>query len=131
MSSNVSNSARKALDSIASKNVAKESFIFHQEHASTLSASMNLRDDIRSQRQLKRDLIEKFVDHCDGDKGVADMRIKRVREQTMDDDDEYEPDSQETIIHDMINLDYDTHNMAKHHKILSIKLDSFLESKDD
>jgi hypothetical protein len=41
------------------------------------------------------------------------------------------PDSQETTIHDMINLDYDTHNMAKHHKILSIKLDSFLESKDD
>ena len=73
---------------------------------------MNLRDDIRSQTKLKRDLFEKFVDHCDGYKGVAGMRIKRVQDQTMDEDDEYKPDSQETSIHDMINLDNDTHNMV-------------------
>jgi len=118
-----SNSARLALDSIASKNEAKTRLLEQQEHSYTLNSFMQVRDDNRRQHNIWKGAFDEFVDHCGGNKTIAAERIERVRD---GEDDEDDPDSQDTFIHDLIEMDDNLTKMNKHQLVISEKLDALL-----
>jgi hypothetical protein len=126
-----SSSARLALESIASKNEAKTSLLSQQQHASTLSAFRNVRDDVRKQTNHLDTLFDTFVKHCGGDADIANERIKRVRDKGDDDDDDDDdyPDSQEAFISNIIRQNDEVDQMAQHKDLISEQLNAFLPKR--
>ena len=58
-----------------------------------------------------------------GNKSIACERIKRVRD---GEDEEEDFDSQDTVIHDLIEMDDDIATMNKHQHVISEKLDALV-----
>ena len=114
---NNKDSTEKAQESITSKNITIEFCVLSE-------ATTNIAHNIRELRFEKRKLVKEFrADACDGDKKKARIRLEKYYdtqnkgdEESVSEEDLYDaPDSQESILEEIYNLDQEI--VAQEHSL--------------